>query len=399
MSYTIRALVAIDSSVSRDTVLAAVPSDPSIDLVGLIDGFEDSWSALQETATDLVVVACSGYSDRALFFIEGALKQDPSRAVVVLSEGSPNGFLRRMFEAGADDVITLPESPDSVAFALRKAIARKQGAALASGVALGSMICVLGPKGGTGKTLTASNLAVSLAKADKRVALVDLDLQFGDMGLTLGLAPERTVYDLAKSGGTLDAEKLESYLVQHSSGVRVLLAPTRPDHASVVTIELLREVYLTLRASYDFVVVDTPPGFTPEVIASIDSSSHVCIVGMLDSLSIKNTKLGLETLELMGYPANHVSLVLNRADTHVGVTHEDVETILGRRPDVFVPSDREIPRSVNQGVPIVIERERSEAARSFLSLAAIYLGEAEEAEPTPELAKRDGGRRLLAWRS
>src|SRR5207247_7423910 len=129
----------------------------------------------------------------------------------------------------------------------------------------------------------------------------DLDLQFGDVTLSLGMSPERTVYDLAKSGGTLDADKLDGYLMTHSSGVRVLAAPTRPDHASTISISFLRDVYAVLRSSFDYVIVDTPPGFTPEVIASIDSSTDICMVGMLDSLSLKNTKLGLETLELMGY--------------------------------------------------------------------------------------------------
>src|SRR5205823_10282748 len=206
----------------------------------------------------------------------------------------------------------LPESPDHVAFVFQKAVARRQGAATASGIAQAPMICVLGPKGGTGKTLTSSNLAVAMAMAGKKVALIDLDLQFGDVGLTLGLTPDKTLYDLAKSGGSLDIEKLETYLTTHVSGVRVLLAPTRPDQASFVSTDLLRDAFTLLRSNYECVVVDTPPGFTPEVIAAIDASTHICLVGMLDSLSLKNTKLGLETLELMGYDNDRITLLLNR---------------------------------------------------------------------------------------
>jgi pilus assembly protein CpaE len=369
----IRALVAVDSTADRDIVQEALPASAQIEIAGVIYGLDESWNALQESPTDLVVVACKGYSDRTLFFINGAVKQRGDRPIVVLAEDAQNGFVRRIFEAGADDVIVLPESPERVAFTLQKAIARRQGAAVASGVALAPMVCILGPKGGTGKTLTACNLAVAIAGMGKKVALVDLDLQFGDVGLSLGLAPERTIYDLAKSGGSLDLEKLESYLTTHSSGARVLIAPTRPDHASFVTIDLLRDVYATLRSNYDFVVVDTPPGFTPEVIASIDSSSHVCLVAMLDSLSLKNTKLGLETLELMGYDNARISLVLNRADTKIGITHEDVAAIVGRAPEVFVPSDREIPKTLTDGMPIVASSERSEAAAAFRSLAQFYL--------------------------
>jgi pilus assembly protein CpaE len=386
MSVDIKALVAMDSGVDHDAVQAALPTDSGIQIVGLVDGLEESWATLQETPTDLLVVVCAGYSDRALFLIDGAVKQRPERPVVVLSEGSPNGFLKRVFESGADDILTLPQAPEAVAFTMQKALARKQGAASATGVALSPMICVLGPKGGTGKTLTSCNLAVSLAQHGCQVAVVDLDLQFGDVGLALGLAPEKTVYDLAKSGGSLDGDKLDAYLARHPSGVRVLMAPTRPDHAGVVTTEFLRDVYATLRATHDYVIVDTPPGFTPEVIASIDSSSHICMVGMLDSLSLKNTKLGLETLELMGYESARTRLVLNRADSRVGITREDVVAIIGRTPDVYVPSDRDVPRSINEGTPIVVAKDKSEAAKAFRTLAELY-------EPCGEAKKN--GRGLL----
>jgi pilus assembly protein CpaE len=377
MNERVKTLVALDSGVERETVEAALPEGSNIEVVAFVDGLEESWTTLQETATDLVVVACAGYSERTLVFVDGAAKQRGDRPIVVLTETSPNGFVRRVFEAGADDLITLPDTPANVLFTLQKALARKQGAALASGVALAPMVCVLGPKGGTGKTLTSCNLAVSLAQSGRKVALVDLDLQFGDVGLALGLAPERTIHDLVKSGGSVDAEKIDSFLVPHSSGVRVLMAPTRPDQAAGITVEFLRDVYSALRAGNDFVVVDTPPGFTPEVIASIDSSSHVCMVGMLDSLSLKNTKLGLETLELMGYEQGRIQLLLNRADTRVGIGHDEVAAIIGRAPDVLVPSDREIPASINAGVPIVIAKARSDAAGAFGALAKVYLaGEA-----------------------
>jgi pilus assembly protein CpaE len=372
MTHAIRTLVALDEGVDREALQAMLPVDPEIQIVGVVDGLEDSWTTLQETPTDLLVVACPGSSDRALFLVDGAVKQRPDRPVVVVSEGSANGFVQRVFEAGADDFLTLPQTPEDVLFALRKAVARRHGANSATAVALSPMICVLGPKGGTGKTLTSCNLAVSLAQSGHKVAVVDLDLQFGDVGLALGLAPERTLYELAKSGGSLDDEKLDGYLATHSSGARALIAPTRPDHAGVVTTEFLREVYAALRTSHEYVIVDTPPGFTPEVIASIDSSSHVCMVGMLDSLSLKNTKLGFETLELMGYDGERMRLVLNRADSRVGITHDDVVSIIGRKPDVLIPSDRDIPRSVNQGTPIVVAKSRSDAAKAFRSLAAMY---------------------------
>ena len=401
MAERIQAIVAVDANVDQSQLRAALPEDAGIDVIGVIDGLEESWQTLQETSPDIVVVACSGHSDRALYFIDSAVKQASQRPVVVLTVGSPNGFVRRVFESGADDIITLPESPERVSFTLMKAIARRQGAAIASGEALGAMICVLGPKGGTGKTLTATNLVVALAARGERAIIVDLDLQFGDVGLALGLRPDKTVYDLARSGGSLDAEKLDAYLVSHSSGAKALLAPTRPDQASAVSVDFLRDVFTTLRTMSEFVIVDTPPGFTPEVIAAIDSSSHTCMVGMLDSLSLKNTKLGLETLDLMGYDTDHISLVLNRADSRVGITPGDVSTIVGRGPDVSIPSDREIPRSVNDGVPIVMSDERAETSRAFQMLADLYDEERKivEAERETESAEFEPkSRRRFAWR-
>jgi pilus assembly protein CpaE len=227
---------------------------------------------------------------------------------------------------------------------------------------------------------------VSLAQRGEKVALIDLDLQFGDVALCLGLPPEKTVYDLAQSPGALDWDKLQAFMANHSSGVHTLIAPRRPDQASAVGAELLREIYAILRQNYDWVVVDTPPGFTAEVITSIDHSTDIVMVGMLDSLSLKNTKLGLETLELMKYDPDRIYLLLNRAHSRVGISQSDVEAVLGRTPDVFIPSDREIPRTVNEGIPIVVARPQSEPAESFGRLTTLLMGSDQVAEPVPAMA-------------
>jgi pilus assembly protein CpaE len=256
---------------------------------------------------------------------------------------------------------------------------------------------VLGLKGGSGKTLTAANLAVGLANDGHRVTIVDLDLQFGDVGLALGLPPHPTIYDLVSSGGSLDAEKLEDFLVPHPSGARALLAPSRPDQAGLVTSEYLRDVYQVMRESNDFVIIDTPPAFTPEVIGAVDAATDVCIVAMLDSLSLKNTKLGLETLKRMDFGTDDIRLVLNRADTNVGISKQDVEAILGASPDVMVPSDRNITRSVNRGEPIVLDSKRSDAAKAFQSLAGIYKQAARTSGSLPEISEKPK-RRLFGRR-
>jgi len=373
----IRALVALDRDVNWQEIEQTLSRDDGVEVTGVLDNLDEAWEAIDESRAELMLLACSGYSDRALYVIDGAVQRRPDRPVVVLTESSPDGFLRRVFEAGADDVITLPARPEDVGFTLEKVMARRRGSTAAAGLSSAPLVCILGPKGGTGKTLVATNLAVAMAARRQRVVLVDLDLQFGDLGLALGLSPERTIYDLVKAGGSLDQEKLDGFLAKHPSGARVLMAPTRPDQASVITVEFLRDLYGVLRSMSDVVIVDTPPGFTPEVIASIDMSTHVCMVGMLDTLSLKNTKLGLETLDLMGYDPVDVTLILNRADSRVGITNDDVSAIVGRAPQVRIPSDRAIPRSVNEGVPIVVSHERSSAARAFRELADIFIREHE----------------------
>jgi pilus assembly protein CpaE len=363
---------ALEGSVGLDAIREALPLGTPLQAVSLAEA--GRVGAEIESGADLVIVGCAQAHEQALAVIAAATAQRADRPVVVLYHGSPNGFLARAFEAGADDLVALPESAGQLGFALEKALARRRGAVASTSE--GAMITVLGPKGGTGKTITSSNLAVALAQEGRSAVLIDLDLQFGDVGLALGLQPARTIYDLAVSGGSLDSDKLEGFLAEHPSGARALLAPLRPDQAAAITTTFLRQVFELLRSRYDFVIVDTPPAFTPDVIAAIDASSHLCVVGTLDAFSLKDTKVGLGTLEEMGYDPAAVTLVLNRADSNVGITSEDVEQLLGRAPDVLVGSDRAVPRALTSGQPIVVAEPKSKAARSYVALAAHYLAAA-----------------------
>jgi pilus assembly protein CpaE len=392
----IRAVVAVEGLDPFD-VQRALPDDANFQLIGITEGVDDTVRTLQGSDADVLVVACQGREDdRSLHIIDSARRAAPGVPIIILAATSPNGFLRRAFEAGAADMAIFPQTKEQLRFVMNKAIARQPGHVVESGTRDGSLICVLGPKGGTGKTLTSCNLATALAVAGNRVLVIDLDLQFGDVALCLGLPPEKTMYDLAVSGGSLDAEKLSDYVMTHNTSVDVLLAPARPDQASAITIDLLRDVLAIARRSYDYVIADTPPGFTAEVIATIDASSDLVMVGTLDSLSLKNTKLGLETLSLMDYDPKKIRLVLNRADTRVGISHHDVVAVLGSEPEIFIPSDREIPRSVNEGVPITLSRPQSYAAASFHELAALFTGGPEEQDqPAAEPVKAEPRRSLF----
>ena len=393
-SLELRVFVALEERLDAASIREALPAGSPARFVSLSDASDRTAADLQQAA-DLVIVGCVDALDQALDVIAAAARERSDRPVVVLYAGAPNGFLERAFEAGADDLIPLPQQPAQLAFALEKALARRRGIRAPSVHA--PMVTVLGPKGGTGKTLTACNVAVALALAGAQSVVVDLDLQFGDVGLALGFSPERTIYDLAVSGGSIDGEKIEGFLARHPSGARALLAPLRPDQAAAVGPAFLRDVFAVLRAQYDVVIVDTPPAFTPEVISAVDISSELCVVGMLDALSLKDTKIGIETLEQMGYRPTDLTLVLNRADTNVGISPADVEQVLGRRPDILVPSDRAIPRALTEGRPIVVAEPRASAAKAFTSLASRYLPTAVAAAVNGAalLHSDSGGRRRL----
>ena len=294
----------------------------------------------------------------------------PAMALIVAVPGPQNGQLAEALKAGADEIVILPAEAAAVATAIHKAMARVSAAAAIrpSDAARSPLVAVLGPKGGTGKTTIATNLAADLAIRGRETLLVDLDLQFGDVGVVLGVEPEHTIYDLATAGGTMDAERLRGFTGRSRDGVNVLLAPVRPDQADAVTAEHITAILDLARTTYDVVIVDTPPAFTSGVIAAVDQADLIVMLGSFDLPGLKNMKVGLETLQMMDVPSSRILPVLNRANTKVGLLVADVTKVLGRAPEVAVPSDRGVPQSVNASRPIICMQPKSSPARSFRAI-------------------------------
>jgi pilus assembly protein CpaE len=294
----------------------------------------------------------------------------PAMALIVAVPGPQNGQLAEALKAGADEIVILPAEAAAVATAIHKAMARVSAAAATrpSDAARSPLVAVLGPKGGTGKTTVATNLAADLATRGRETLLVDLDLQFGDVGVVLGVDPEHTIYDLATAGGTMDAERLRGFTGRSRDGVNVLLAPVRPDQADAVTAEHITAILDLARTTYDVVIVDTPPAFTAGVIAAVDQADLIVMLGSFDLPGLKNMKLGMETLQMMDVPSARILPVLNRANTKVGLLVTDVTKVLGRAPEVAVPSDRGVPQSVNASRPIICMQPKSSPARSFRAI-------------------------------
>jgi pilus assembly protein CpaE len=374
-------MVALDGEVDRGLIETLVARDPNITVLDYLE--LDGPSASGLGTGDALIVAIADYTAEASAFVVKAHAQHPNRPIVLLCPSGSSGSVGVAFHDGVDDIVGLPTDPNAsidpalvrqLVFTIEKAVMRKRGTSVPKTETVRNVICVLGLKGGSGKTLTSVNLGVSLAAAGHSVALLDLDLQFGDVALAMGLTPMRTIYDLVRSGGSLDAGKLEDFLMEHPSGCRALLAPVRPDQSAMITVPFLSEVQRLMGEMFEFVVIDTPPSFAPEVISSVDSSTDVLVVAMRDTLSLKNTKLGLETLERMEYDRRRVKILLNRANTNVGIEREDVLAILGRDVDILIPSHRDITRSINQGEPIAGQRG-SEASKAFRALAELYIEE------------------------
>lgn len=262
-----------------------------------------------------------------------------------------------------------PLLPEDLVSIIEK-IAERMSCAQAPAAPRAKIVTVFSTKGGVGKTMIASNLGVYLAKnTDKRVVVVDLDLQFGDVGVMLKLQPEHTIYDCATISGELSEELIEKFLTPHSSGAKALLAPLQPELADLVTAEHLKNVLDALRCYADLIVVDTPASFNDHVLTLLDETDMVLLVATMDIPSVKNIKLCLQTLQSLQYPDEKIVLTINRADENVGLKRHEIENALDKEALVTIPTDRRVPLSINRGIPIVLEAPRSSAARCLASLA------------------------------
>jgi pilus assembly protein CpaE len=230
---------------------------------------------------------------------------------------------------------------------------------------LGKLLTVFSAKGGCGKTTFATNVAAVLAQAGQKVCLVDLDLAFGDVAIAMQLKPTRTIADTVPIAHSLDREALASLLTSYGPGLDVLIAPVRPDVKEVVPAPLVGKILDLLRSEYDWVVVDTPPAFDDQVLHAFDRSDHLALLATLDVPALKNLKLTLETLALLNYPKDRWKVVINRADSKVGLSIGDVEKALGTHISGQVPSSRDVPASINRGVPIVEEDARNPVSQSL----------------------------------
>jgi pilus assembly protein CpaE len=231
------------------------------------------------------------------------------------------------------------------------------------------IITVFAAKGGCGKSTLATNLAVALAAGgSRRVGLIDLDLAFGDVAIMLQLVPERAITDAVGLGDQLGETSVRAMLTPYAPGLDTLLAPAGPADAERVSQGLVSDVLRLGRGMFDFLVVDTPPQFTDHVLTALDASHVHLLLTTPDIPALKNLRIALDTFDLLDLPKKSRMVVLNRSDAKVGLTAADIARVIGVPIAAHVPSSREVPVSINRGVPIVLDSPQhpvSKAIRDF----------------------------------
>jgi pilus assembly protein CpaE len=225
----------------------------------------------------------------------------------------------------------------------------------------------------------------------KRTLLLDLDLQFGDAAIALGIEPEKTIYDLVVAPGELDPEKVAGYVTKHPCGLDLLPAPLRPEDAELVVEGKVTTLLEVVRASYDVIVVDTSPFFHGAMLATLDRTDELLFLCGLDVPTLKNIRLALQTLELLSFPTSRIRYVMNRANSNVGLKTREVEEALKVKVSWELPSERAVPLCVNRGNPVVLAEPRAEFSKAIGALAKEIASHA----PTSAAAQKPARRKLL----
>jgi Flp pilus assembly CpaE family ATPase len=219
----------------------------------------------------------------------------------------------------------------------------------------GEVVTVFAAKGGCGKTTFAINLAVALAReTGQRVCVVDLDLAFGDVAISVQLDPARTIVDALPMAGHIDLTGASSLLTGYRSNLEMLLAPTTPGDAEKIPASLVGELLGVLREVFDYVVVDTPAQFSEHVLTAMDNSAQHILLTTPDIPALKNLRITLDMLDLLSYPRQIRSVVLNRSDSKVGLSMDDVERVVRWPITALIPSSRDVPISINKGTPLTL---------------------------------------------
>lgn len=381
MADKIKLLIADDVAATRDNIQKLVEFQPEIQIVGQAG---DAWEAIslaQSQNPDVVLMDINMPGMDGLAATEIICSEAPEAAIIIMSVQGEQEYLRRAMLAGAKDYLIKPFTGDELAQSVKQAYLKsqkyKKKAALNNEKEIpGKVITIFSTKGGVGKSVISTNLAVALSlRTDAKVALLDANLQFGDGMLLLNVSPRATLAELGQNESQLDEGVLSKYMTRFSDKLDLLAAPLRPELADKVTPQMLVKAVSLLRSIYGYVIIDTAPVFNEAMLAILDASDEILIVSALDLPTVKNVKLCLEILESLKYDKNKIKLIINRADSEGFMRLEDVEDSLGCRVAATLPSDgKVVVGSVNKGIPFVIDNPATRVAAAVFHLAQLVAG-------------------------
>ena len=412
----IRVLIVDDSADTRDNLTKLLGFESDLEIVGTAGGGNEAIALAKKERPDAILMDINMQDMDGITATEIISNTVPESPIIMMSVQGEQDYLRRSMLAGAREFLVKPFSSDEIVNAIRHVHelekvkrARYPQAAPAGGVPVaaapsgeaerGKVITLFSPKGGVGRTTIATNLAVALHQTTgKPVALVDGSLPFGDIGVILNMNPKaKTIADLVGSFETADADVLETVLVPHSSGIKVLLAPPTPESAELITGANVKHVLDTLRVRYAYIVVDTWPSFQEVVLTMMDTADVVLTPMTLEITSLKNVRVFLEITEKLGYTEEKVQIIANRNDSSGGIKATDIEASLGRKiPHTIVSDGRTLVLAVNRGVPFVIDHKDSPVSKDIFNLATKLSAAGEQAQPAAKAAPQRGGLRLFA---
>jgi pilus assembly protein CpaE len=398
----IRIIIIDDIPETCDYLSKLLHFERDIQVVGTGGSGAEGISRAKELQPDIALIDINMPDMDGITATEHILRQVPGTQVIIMSVQGEQDYLRRAMLAGASDFLVKPFSGDELANSIRHVHRRRPRVVEVPteripeqrGGTLGRIVSVFSPKGGVGCTTIVVNLAVALKleQPDRRVAILDGSLLFGDVGVLLDLRSEKTVNDLIVRFDQLDQSLLSDVMVTHSSGVKILQAPLSPQQAELVKPDHVRSILQLLRQSFDFVFVDTWSSFQERVLTVLDLSDRIVLVTTLEMPSIKNVKLFLEIAELLQYPPGKITLVANRADVRHGIPIEEVARNLRFEVSCTIDSDgRAVTNSVNRGVPLVLADPTNSVARELRGLLKqllLALGVVEQEEPVAEDDRR-----------
>ena len=338
-------------------------------------------AALTQGQPEVVIVGPGVYDDVALRWIEAFNRERPDVAVILVSDVSADLLMAAM-RAGARDVVSEAAPDDEVLDVLDRArgtVSRIRETLTQEEEERGRIITVLSPKGGSGKTTISTNLAYGLSNVmDGRVGLIDLDVQFGDVGHALQLEPEHTIGDAAlTNGATLDLMTLKVFLTMHESGLFVMCSPDSLIQAEEVGAEHVKKVLTLMTELFPFLVIDTGAGINEHTLTAMEFSTDLLLVASADTPSVRALGREVEALDLIGMTTQERHLVLNRVDSRTGLDPADIQAMIGMEAISEVPQARTIVHSTNQGIPLLADGGRDPASRALNDLVDFFLPEEE----------------------